>query len=165
VGAETYASPTSTGIPPAPVPLARLANGTKTVPTNGTVPTANGTVPAPAAPAVGPASWITRSAEADNTAPRVTRPEPRLRQLMGVCGWAAVLGGIGLVIGIRGLFGVLAGDPPGWYEPTAIAAGASGIILTVGAFLTVHRARAPWIMLLASSMSLITAMVLTSYAF
>ena len=84
---------------------------------------------------------------------------------MGVCGWAAVLGGIGLVIGIRGFFGVLAGDPPGWYEPSTAAAGAIGIALTVGSFLTVHRARAPWIMLTASSISLVTAMVFNSVAF
>src|SRR5215831_421019 len=31
---------------------------------------------------------------------------PRLRQLMGVCGWAAILGGVGLVIGIRDLIAV-----------------------------------------------------------
>jgi hypothetical protein len=82
-----------------------------------------------------------------------------------VCGWAAVLGGIGLVIGIRGLFGVLAGDPPTWYEPAAVVAGGLGIALTIGAFLTVHRNRAPWIMLLFSSMSLATTMVMTSVAF
>jgi hypothetical protein len=96
---------------------------------------------------------------------RVTPAEPRLRQLMGVCGWAAVLGGLGLVIGIRGIIGIAAGNPPGWFEPTLAAVGMVGIALTIGAFLTVHRARVPWIMLGSSSLVLVVSMVLTSWAF
>jgi len=90
---------------------------------------------------------------------------PRLRQLMGVCGWAAVLGGIGLVLGLRGFVGILVGDAPSWYEPSTVAAGLIGIGLTVGAFLTVHRVRAPWVLLSCASVTLITAMVFTSVAF
>jgi hypothetical protein len=151
VGTETYARPTSTGTATPSVPTARSANGA-----------ANGTVPGAAPRPTGTPRWI---AQAAGRRPRVEPPEPRLRQLIGVCGWAAVLGGIGLVIGIRGLFGVLAGDPPSWYEPAAIVAGGLGIALTIGAFLTVHRTKAPWIMLLASSVSLATTMVMTSVAF
>ena len=51
------------------------------------------------------------------------RPQPRMRQLMGVCGWAAVLGGLGLVVGIRGLIGDLMGLAPSWYEPSMIVVG------------------------------------------
>jgi hypothetical protein len=148
VGAETYARPTSSGTATPPsVPTARAANGVapSLAPRTGTTP-----------------RWI---AQAAGRRARVEPPEPRLRQLIGVCGWAAVLGGIGLVIGIRGLVGVLAGDPPTWYEPAAIVAGGLGIALTIGAFLTVHRNRAPWIMLFASSMSLATTMVMTYVAF
>ena len=96
---------------------------------------------------------------------RRANPGPRLRQLMGVCGWAAVLGGVGLILGIRGLVGVVAGDPPGWYEPSTIVAGAVGISLTVGSFLTVQRARAPWVLLGCASVTLAVAMVFTSVAF
>jgi hypothetical protein len=84
---------------------------------------------------------------------------------MGVCGWAAVLGGVGLVIGIRGLIGVIASAPPGWFEPSMVVVGSIGISLTVAAFLTVHRNRAPWALLGGSSLALISAMVLTSQAF
>jgi hypothetical protein len=84
---------------------------------------------------------------------------------MGVCGWAAVLGGVGLVIGVRGLIGVIAGHPPNWFEPGMIVMGFVGIALTVGAFLTVHRNRAPWALLGASSLALVAAMVLTARAF
>jgi hypothetical protein len=110
-------------------------------------------------------SWTTSVAPAETAHAREARPAPRLRQLIGVCGWAAVLGGVGLVIGIRGLIGVLAGNPPGWFEPTMIVVGFVGISLTVAAFLTVHRNRAPWVYLGASSLSLIAAMIVTAQAF
>jgi hypothetical protein len=122
--------------------------------------------PAPAQRGKGAMSWTSSIAPADvSTGKRESRPEPRLRQLMGVCGWAAVLGGVGLVIGVRGFIGVLAGNPPAWFEPAMMAVGFAGISLTVGGFLTVHRRRAPWIFLSASSLVLVTAMILTANAF
>jgi hypothetical protein len=90
--------------------------------------------------------------------------EPRLRQLMGVCGWAAVLGGVGLVIGIRDLIAVVTQSSPGWFEPVMSAIGLVGIALTVGGFLTVHRQRAPWIFLGGGSVMLIAGMIVTSTA-
>jgi hypothetical protein len=122
-------------------------------------------VPGPARRGTGPMSWTSSLAPAEPSAMGGSRPEPRLRQLMGVCGWAAVLGGIGLVIGIRSLFGVLGGSAPGWYEPSIIAVGIVGIALTVGAFLTVQRRRTPWAFLGASSVVLAAAMVITTQAF
>jgi hypothetical protein len=96
---------------------------------------------------------------------RNASPEPRLRQLIGVCGWAAVLGGVGLVLGLRGFFGVLTGSAPAWYEPAIALTGLAGITLTVGAFLTVHRVRSPWVMLGLASLALVAAMVMTMIAF
>ena len=124
-------------------------------------------IPTPARSATGPRAWrpATAAGAKPDKPPRIERPAPRLRQLMGVCGWAAVLGGIGLVIGLRGHIGILAGNPPTWYEPSLITVGVIGILLTVGAFLTVHRRRAPWILLGTSSIALIVAMGLTSNAF
>jgi hypothetical protein len=84
---------------------------------------------------------------------------------MGVCGWAAVLGGLGLVVGVRGLIGDLMGLAPSWYEPSMIVVGLIGILLTVGAFVTVHRRRTPYFLLGASTLSLVYAMVLTATAF
>jgi hypothetical protein len=88
-----------------------------------------------------------------------------MRQLMGVCGWAAVLGGLGLVIGIRGFIGDLMGFAPGWYEPTMIVTGAVGIGLTVGAFVMVHRRRLPYALLGAATGVLLIALILTANAF
>jgi hypothetical protein len=150
VGTETYATPTSTGSGIAAVPAARAGSGTLTAP----------------APATAPISWINRPlTPARAGADPGAQPEPRLRQLMGVCGWAAVLGGIGLVIGIRGFVGVLMDEPPGWYEPAAVVTGLIGILLTVGAFATVNLRRVPWLMLGGSSVVLVIAMVLTTAAF
>jgi hypothetical protein len=103
--------------------------------------------------------------EAETGGPRAAASEePRLRQLMGVCGWAAVLGAVGLVIGIRDLIAVLTQSSPGWFEPVMSAIGLVGIALTVGGFLTVHRQRAPWIFLGGGSVMLIAGMIVTSAA-
>jgi hypothetical protein len=125
----------------------------------------NRTVPSPARRGGGPMSWTSSVAPATPAADDDDRGEPRLRQLMGVCGWAAVLGGIGLVIGIRGFIGVLAGDSAGWFEPTMMVVGVLGIGLTVSAFLTVQRNRVPWILLGAASLVLVAAMIITGQAF
>lgn len=92
-------------------------------------------------------------------------PAPRLRTLIGICGWAALLGGVGLIIGIRGFWGIAAGDAPGWYEPTIVTLGLIGIFITIGSFLTAHRDRVPWILLGCASVSLITGMIITTIAF
>jgi hypothetical protein len=123
-------------------------------------------VPAPSGPETGPESWTPNWNASTGSAPNRTKGrEPRLRAVMGVCGWAAVLGGVGLVLGVRGLIGVLTKSAPGWFEPAMSLTGVVGIALTVGGFLTVHRRRAPWAFLAAASLVLIVAMVLTSKAF
>jgi len=58
---------------------------------------------------------------------------PQLRKLAGLAGWAAALGVIGLVVGIRGLLVILVSKPPHWYEPTLITMGLIGIALTAEA--------------------------------
>ena len=97
--------------------------------------------------------------------PAVERRQPRLRQLMGVCGWAALLGVVGLVVGIRGFIGDLVGAAPDWYEPAMIAVGFIGIALTVGAFITVQRRRMPYALLGGATVVLVYAMTLTATAF
>ena len=90
---------------------------------------------------------------------------PRLRQIIGICGWAAVLGGIGLVIGIRGFIGILADSAAAWYEPALAITGALGILLTVTSFLTAHRRRVPWTLLGMASVVLAVSMGMTIAAF
>ncbi|WP_344083599.1 hypothetical protein [Luedemannella helvata] len=90
---------------------------------------------------------------------------PRLRHLVAVSAWAALLGVLGLAIGTRGFVGVLAGDAAGWYEPTLIVLGAVGIGLTVAGFATIHRDRAPWLLLGAASLTLLAGLAATISAF
>jgi hypothetical protein len=112
----------------------------------------------------GALTWST-GATAPAEPAKINVPAPRLRQLIGVCGWAAVLGGVGLVVGVRGFFGILAGNPAPWYEPALAAFGVVGIGFTVAGYLTVHRRRSPWIALGAASLVLVGAMIATSVAF
>jgi hypothetical protein len=84
---------------------------------------------------------------------------------MGVCGWAAVLGVIGLVVGLRGFIGDLVGAAPDWYEPAMITVGLVGIGLTVAAFATVQRRRLPYALLGGATAVLIYAITLTAAAF
>ena len=96
--------------------------------------------------------------------PVVPAPQPRLRQMLGVCGWAAVLGAIGLVVGIRGFYADLMDATPNWYEPMMIGVGLTGIALTVGAFISVQRRRTPYILLSAATLVLAYAIFLTAQA-
>jgi hypothetical protein len=97
----------------------------------------------------------------DGSAALIRHPQPRLRQLVGVCAWAALLGVFGLAVGIRGFLAELLGDAPGWYEPSMIIVGMVGIGLTVGAFVTVHRHRMPYVLLTVATAALGYAVVLT----
>jgi hypothetical protein len=81
--------------------------------------------------------------------------------MLGVCGWAAVLGTLGLVVGVRGFIADLMEATPGWYEPVMIGVGLVGILLTVGAFATVHRRRLPYLLLSAATVVLAYAILLT----
>jgi hypothetical protein len=89
---------------------------------------------------------------------------PQLRTLAGLAGWAAALGVIGLVVGIRGLFVILVSKPPHWYEPTLIIMGLVGIALTAAAFLTVQYKHVPWILLGLSSGVLLASIIVGNAA-
>jgi hypothetical protein len=120
------------------------------------VPVAAATSAAPSTANDAPLTW----AQDSGILPVVSR-QPRLRQMFGVCAWAAVLGVIGLVVGARGLIAILMKASPGWYEPAMIGVGVVGIGLTVGAFMTVHRRRLPYALLTAATAVLAYAVLLT----
>ena len=93
--------------------------------------------------------------------PTLTQRGPKLRTLAGLAGWAAGIGVIGLAVGIRGLILILVSKTPGWYEPTLIIMGLTGIALTAAAFLTVQYRLVPWILLGASSAVLLASIIAT----
>lgn len=117
-------------------------------------------VPAVATAGDGMLTW----AEDSTVLPVVRRPQPRIRQMVAVCAWAAVLGVLGLAVGIRGFVADLLEETPGWYEPTMIGTGLAGILLTVGAFVQVHRKRMPYVLLGAATLVLSYAIVVTALA-
>ena len=96
--------------------------------------------------------------------PTISRREagPPLRVLAGLSGWAATLGVVGLVVGVRGLVAILVGGIPHWYEPILILMGLAGIVLTSAAFVTVQRRPLPWIFLGAGTAVLISSIIATA---
>jgi hypothetical protein len=157
VSADTHTSTPRHGVPSSAVADDERYAGTDHGPHRGRLATAD---PAPLAAPAGnsPLAWAQDSA----VLPVLGRPQPRLRQMLGVCGWAAVLGALGLVVGIRGFWADLMDLAPSWYEPTMIGVGLVGIALTVGAFATVHRRRTPYVLLTAATGVLAYAILLTA---
>jgi hypothetical protein len=94
--------------------------------------------------------------------PRGSRPT--LRRLAGLSGWAALLGVIGMAVGIRALVALIAGGAPEWYEPTLIMIGIAGIVITAAAFVTARRGNIPWILLGTASAVLLTSLIITGVA-
>ncbi len=95
--------------------------------------------------------------------PGTADPKVRLRRLAGVSAWAALLGFGGLVVGLRVVIGLFTSSPA-WYLPTICVIGLVGIVVTVGAFASVHRRRLPWLMLTAATAILVVAWVVSGQA-
>ncbi|MEV0396191.1 hypothetical protein [Polymorphospora rubra] len=91
-------------------------------------------------------------------------PAPDGRRMVGLCAWATALGLVGMAVALRGLYAILSGTDPVWYEPTLIVGGLAGITLTVGGFLSIQRRRLPWLMLGGATVPLLLNLVLTVIA-
>ena len=76
---------------------------------------------------------------------RRTDPIGASDRMLGLCGWATVLGG----------------TAPGWYQPTLAGVGLAGIGLTVAAFVVVRRDRLPWLLLGLATVPLLVNVGLT----
>lgn len=77
-------------------------------------------------------------------------PAPHPGRLFGVCGWAAGLGLLGLPVAGRSSVAIITHAAPAWFEPTVVAVGLLGMVLTVGAFAAIHRPLC-WHLLLAAT--------------
>jgi MFS family permease len=82
--------------------------------------------------------------------PGTPDPEVRLRRLLGVCAWSAVLGAVGLIIGARVVFGIFT-EMPLWYWFLILVTGIPGVVATFAAFATLHKGQLPWKLLRAAS--------------
>jgi hypothetical protein len=93
--------------------------------------------------------------------PRAGDPPPEHRTLAVICGWAAALGLAGLIVGLLAVVRLIAATP-GWYEPTVIAVGLTGIACTIGALTSMHQRRLPYALLCTASAALLLAGALTA---
>jgi hypothetical protein len=147
VSTETYATPTSGG-------ATAVGEGQ-----------GRRTVKAPPRPRRSSPDWTPVEA-AEVKAPHLRENgEPRLRQMVGVCLWAAVIGGIALITGIRVIIGSISSNPASWYLPWAIGVGTVCLALTVAAFLTVNKRWAPFALLGAATILMVVGVELTGHAF
>jgi hypothetical protein len=105
-----------------------------------------------------------RSMTSAHTIVPTARKPPSGRQLAVLSGWAALLGVIGLAIGLRGLVVILADKPPTWFEPSLIVCGLGGIALTACGFVTARRRPLPWVFLGAATAVLIVSVVVSASA-
>jgi hypothetical protein len=92
--------------------------------------------------------------------PAADDPDPGTVRLLTMSVYAALLGLAGLGVGARGLVSSIGGGVPGWYVPALAIGGMLSVVLSVGAFLSIHRPALPWILFLAAAVPLGSAVLL-----
>lgn len=96
--------------------------------------------------------------------PAADDPAPGTRRVLAMSLYAAALGLAGVGVGVRGFVSVLSGTAPGWYVPVLALLGLVSIALVVGGFLSIHRRRLPYLLLLGAAVPL-TADVLIAVGY
>ena len=96
--------------------------------------------------------------------PAADDPAPGTRRLLAMSIYASFLGLAGVGVGARGMLSQIGGGVPGWYVPLLAFLGVVSVVLSVGAFLSIHRRVLPWGLLLAAGVPL-TADVLLAVAY
>ncbi len=93
--------------------------------------------------------------------PAADDPQPGSRRLLAMSLYTALLGLLALAVTVSGLLTIVRGDAPGWYQPAFAAAGLIGVGLVVGAFLSIHRRRTPWLLLACAAVPLAANIAMT----
>jgi hypothetical protein len=78
--------------------------------------------------------------------PAAQKIPPAPRRLVGLALWAAALGILGVMLGIRDLIGLFT-TAPSWFLPEVSVVAVIGVALTMGAFLTARARIVPWVLL------------------
>jgi len=86
--------------------------------------------------------------------PAADDPAPGTRRLLAMSIYASFLGLAGVGVGARGMLSQIGGGMPGWYVPLLAFLGVVSVVLSVGAFLSIHRRVLPWGLLLAAGVPL-----------
>jgi hypothetical protein len=92
--------------------------------------------------------------------PAADDPNPGTLRLLSMSVYATLLGLAGLGVGARGLVSSIGGGVPGWYVPSLAVGGMLSVVLSVGAFLSIHRPVLPWALLLGAAVPLGSAVLL-----
>ena len=87
-------------------------------------------------------------------------PAPGTRRVLIMSLYAAVLGLAGVGVGVRGLVSTIGGGVPGWYVPLLVVLGLVSVVLSVGAFLSIHRRVLPYVLLAGAGLPLTGAVML-----
>jgi hypothetical protein len=95
--------------------------------------------------------------------PGTAKEVPPERRLAAVSAWAGVLGLGGALIALRLTFSLFR---PGfdWSGAVVTLIGAVGLLATIGAFTSIHRRRAPWILLTIGSVALLLSCLVIALA-
>ncbi|HEY7175543.1 MAG TPA: hypothetical protein VH442_11555 [Micromonosporaceae bacterium] len=152
---RTITIPSTNGSVPQPVPQPRTGPGTYVADTYtgdlGTTVTG-----APKLANDGEPAGLARVTMAMRRAPK---QPPAPGRLVGLCAWAAVIGIIGLMLGVWSGVAVLSGAP-GWFFPLAAVTGLVGFTSTVASYFAARDGRRPWVLLGIASVTLIVALIL-----
>jgi len=92
--------------------------------------------------------------------PAADDPNPGAWRLLAMSVYASLLGLAGVGVGARGVVSTIGGGVPGWYVPLLAFAGMLSVVLSVGAFLSIHRRALPWLLLLGAAAPLGAAVAL-----
>ena len=92
--------------------------------------------------------------------PAADDPSPSTRRLLAMSIYASALGLAGVGVGIRGMVSQVGGGVPGWYVPVLAFLGVISVVLSVGAFLSIHRRVLPWVLMLAAALPLVADVLL-----
>lgn len=113
-----------------------------------------------------PGTGATKDAEREQRFrfPAPDDPKPQLRRLFGVAIGASLIGLISLAISARALLEIVSGPTPAWYGPLVAVADLACVAPAIGAFLSIHRRRLPWILLLIAVLPLAAGAVVTVHA-
>ncbi len=96
--------------------------------------------------------------------PAADDPAPGTRRVLVMSLYASALGLAGVGVGVRGFVSVLGGTAPGWYVPVLALLGLLSVALVVGGFLSIHRSRLPYLLLLGAAVPLVAdVLIAVSY--
>ena len=86
--------------------------------------------------------------------PAADDPRPGSRRLLAMSLYASMLGTLILAVAAHTVLSVMVGSAPGWPPAALSVAWLSSVVLVIAAFLSIHRRRLPWVLLLGSTLPL-----------